>query len=52
MEWRCVKEQGEGLKILLTSALSDGLEQPITNAEAPTGFVWVYGNRMVAGNLS
>lgn len=31
-----VEQQGEGRKILLASALCDGLEQSVTNAEAST----------------
>lgn len=51
LEWCRVKQQGKGREILLTSALGDGLEQPITNAKASTGLVGIYGSGMVAGNL-
>jgi hypothetical protein len=44
-------EAGKGREILLTSTLGDGLEQSITNAKAPAGFVWAYGSRMVSSDL-
>ena len=46
-----MEEQGKGRELLLASTLGDGMEQPIANAEAPTGFVRVSGSRMVASNL-
>ena len=46
-----MKKKGKGREILLTSALGDGLEQPITNAKVPAGFVWIYESGMVAVNL-
>lgn len=52
VEWCRVEEQGKGREILFTGALGDGLEQPVTNAESPTGFVWVWRSKMViARNL-
>lgn len=45
LEWCGVKEQGKGGEVLLACAVGDSLELPIANAEAPTGFMWIDGNR-------
>jgi len=50
---RCrVEQEGKGREILLSSALGDGLEESISNAETPTGLVGPYWSRIVVRSVS